>query len=466
FKTEYHPNSSRAPVYESFSMFGCQAHPPPVIDAQPWEPFISHEDFEFAEITHAAAMSKDLVNKLLHLIWKIAGGQTKTKFSLKSHNNIAAAWLHASVLLTPVSQHDSVTVEYKKKELEFSLYSRPLWDWALDLLQDPLLRPHFVWDAQRLYKHNGTSFERFIHEPWTADRWWDIQSMLPENGVPFAFILYADKTHLSSSGKVKAYPVIVRCGNLPVHIWNGHGIGGGRLVGWLPILPGDSAEEDKLSWTNLKRVLWHESFKKLLDSIIALSKIGFAHECFDDILWRLYLIILILSADYEEQCVMALIRGLNSECPCPICLVTQDKLRDHRHPFPLRTSEESMAQYEFWKSHSRSAGEKMLKAHALCPVPNAFWCVHNMCPHRALCFDPLHYDDLGIFGKHQFGDLKVRIEQLGRGASKKLDDQHAKFPRWRNFSHFTSMTNIFFSDGNKFLDISKQILYTAQNILT
>ena len=42
--------------------------------------------------------------------------------------------------------------------------------------------------------------------------------------------------HLSSSGKVKAYPVIARCGNLPVEIRNGDGIGGGRLVRWLPIV--------------------------------------------------------------------------------------------------------------------------------------------------------------------------------------------------------------------------------------
>lgn len=62
------------------------------------------------------------------------------------------------------------------------------------------------------------------------------QSSLPENGVPFAFILYADKTHLSSAGTVKAYPVFVRCGNLPVNIRNTDGLGGGRMVGWLPIV--------------------------------------------------------------------------------------------------------------------------------------------------------------------------------------------------------------------------------------
>jgi len=66
-------------------------------------------------------------------------------------------------------------VPYKKEQRVFEVYARPIWDWALDLLDNPLLAPHFVWDAQRVYKHNGTNFERFFSEPWTADRWWDIQ---------------------------------------------------------------------------------------------------------------------------------------------------------------------------------------------------------------------------------------------------------------------------------------------------
>jgi hypothetical protein len=32
------------------------------------------------------------------------------------------------------------------------------------------------------------------------------------------------------------YPVIARIGNLPVDIRNGKGLGGGELVGWLPIV--------------------------------------------------------------------------------------------------------------------------------------------------------------------------------------------------------------------------------------
>ena len=34
----------------------------------------------------------------------------------------------------------------------------------------------------------------------------------------------------------KGYPVFARCANLPVEIRNSEGVGGGRLVGWLPIV--------------------------------------------------------------------------------------------------------------------------------------------------------------------------------------------------------------------------------------
>lgn len=145
------------------------------------------------------------------------------------------------------------------------------------------------------------------------------QSSLPDvdGAVPFCFILYADKTKLSSFGTVKGYPVVVRCANLPTHIRNGEAFGGGRVVGWLPIVsrlflninsicitlqvPEDAGEEGKLGYTTLKRVVWHESFKKLLEHAAQYSKTGYSHKSHNDILRWLFPVILILSADYEEQ---------------------------------------------------------------------------------------------------------------------------------------------------------------------
>ena len=72
-----------------------------------------------------------------------------------------------------------LSIPYAKNDVrEFKLRTRPLWDWALSLVKDPILAPHFQWDAQRLFKFNGKEFVRFIHEPYTADRFKFVLSCL------------------------------------------------------------------------------------------------------------------------------------------------------------------------------------------------------------------------------------------------------------------------------------------------
>ena len=74
-------------------------------------------------------------------------------------------------------------MEYKKETLNFEFFYRNLWEWAMDLVTDPILAPHFHWDAQQLYKYNGKEWVRFMHEPWTADKYWRVQVMSSENAA-------------------------------------------------------------------------------------------------------------------------------------------------------------------------------------------------------------------------------------------------------------------------------------------
>lgn len=67
-------------------------------------------------------------------------------------------------------------------------------------------------------------------------------------------------------------------------------------------VPEPAKDEHKTSWTNFKRIIWHESFLKLLETVIPLSRTGYRHKCYDEIIRWLLPLILILSADYEEQC--------------------------------------------------------------------------------------------------------------------------------------------------------------------
>ena len=62
------------------------------------------------------------------------------------------------------------------------------------------------------------------------------QLAIPAGSTPFGFIIYADKTKLSSFGTEKGYPVLARCASLPIEIRNGTGTGGSALIGWLPLV--------------------------------------------------------------------------------------------------------------------------------------------------------------------------------------------------------------------------------------
>ncbi|KAI6012112.1 hypothetical protein BKA83DRAFT_4466503 [Pisolithus microcarpus] len=437
--TEFHPRSKRSTLYQSFEDFG-QQNPEHIValDSEPWRPFASEGDYIFATIAVEAGLSSTQVDSLLTLVH-----------------------------LTQFSKFE-ITAPYKGEDVMFQVHMRPLWDWALDLLQNPSLAPHFIWDAQRLFKHNGEKYERFYTEPWTGDRWWDIQSRLPtraENAAPFAFIIYADKTRLSSHGTVKGYPVVVRCANLPVHIRNGERYGGGCVVGWLPIVPELAKEERKTGYVNFKRVVWHEAFTKLLEKVAELSKVGYLYECYDKVLRWLFPVVLILSADYEELCVMTLIRGTKCKSPCPFCLVPLEKLWDLSKTYEMRTTQqhkEALAIYEIKKS----AGEKKLKSLGLRPIKNVFWSVEHSEPEQAASFEPLHSLHGGMGGKHMHEELKIVVSELGRDSETKLEEQVSTFPHWRGLAHFDTVIHITFSDGNKMRDMNRQCFYAALNILT
>ncbi|KAF8452167.1 hypothetical protein L210DRAFT_3608318 [Boletus edulis BED1] len=428
FKTEFHPHSHRPPLFQHQEDFGLRNTAELAPDGSPWRPFIEEGDYLFAEIALQAGLNSSQVNGLLGLISRISQG--KAKFI----------------------RHD-VTASYNGQENVFPVYGCPLWDWALDLLSNPLLAPHFIWDAQRLYKHNGTKYEQFYTEPWTGDRWWNIQSNLPhiENAVPFAFILYADKTRLSSHGTVKGYPVVARCANLPIDIRNGEQYGGGCVVGWLPIVPEPAENEGKLSYTNFKRVVWHEAFLRILDKLNKFSKTGYCHKCYDEIIRWLFPLILILSGDYEELCMMCLLRGTKSKSPCPMCLIPLEELSDLSKTFELCTSDQAKHVLAIYL-RKKSEGEPILKALGLRLVENVFWKVACSDTQDTTSFDRLHALHGGVWGYHLLGEMKILLGKLPRTYAAEIESQLDAFPAWRNLAHFKGILH--------------QVLYAASNVLT
>ncbi|KAG2738194.1 hypothetical protein P692DRAFT_20669266, partial [Suillus brevipes Sb2] len=175
-------------------------------------------------------------------------------FTFRTHKDIHNRWETASHRLTGFTQ-DMISVPYDGTIREFDLHYRNLWEWATDLLRDPQLFPHMVFDAQHFSKFDGKTFVTFVDEPYTAEAFWNVQSQLPEDAKPLAFILYADKTKLSLFGTARGYPVVACLANLPTDIRNGQGMGGGYVVGWLPIVKDEKDHAGKPSWVNFKNAV-------------------------------------------------------------------------------------------------------------------------------------------------------------------------------------------------------------------
>ncbi|KAL0562800.1 hypothetical protein V5O48_019278, partial [Marasmius crinis-equi] len=183
---------------------------------------------------------------------------------------------------------------------------------------------------------------------------------------PLALILYVDKDKLSSFGSAKGYPVIATIGNLPAQIRNGGGVGGGRVVGWHPVIEEESEHTGKKFFVDFKSVVWHESTMKILESVRILSEVGSVFKCGDGVERLIFLVLLALSADYEEQCVMCLIRGLRALHPCPKCMVGKDELSDLSHRWRKRTAKDTIdVLNEVVMLELKGDKEALLKEHSL-----------------------------------------------------------------------------------------------------
>ncbi|KAG2012091.1 ubiquitin and ribosomal protein S27a [Coprinopsis cinerea AmutBmut pab1-1] len=435
---------------------------PSLTSKSPYFPFQTDADYRFAKLIFRSAMRDDDVKELLSLINKCV--DKKDTLTFDGSQAIHDAWKDASCLVTPF-ECNTIDVPYKEEPHKYDVWVRSVWKWALELVENPKLAPEFVWESAKMFKKNDDAmWERFVTEPWTGDDWAKIEDNLPDDGVPLCLIVYADKTQLSSFGGKKAYPVYAKIANLPAHIRNGKGIGGGCVVGWLPIIP----EKDKKSnrsteWVEYKRVVWHNSFREILESIRTHSKDGIYYKCGDGVVRRLFPCILMLSADYEEQAVMAGIRGSKTK-QCPVCLVDEDNLATFFTNWEYRDAETTQKLVEVLErpdapERVKGTARKKLQELNVRPIKNAFADIANSDPHRALSFDRLHNYPGGLAKTHL---LPMLYEIFDRGpysmpeVQKRINTRASAVPRWPGLTHYDNITTKkAFQDSNKWEDLAR-----------
>ncbi|KAF8956124.1 hypothetical protein BDZ97DRAFT_1907300 [Flammula alnicola] len=472
-RIEYHPHSLMETESFSFQEYTDspeELEPNSAIpkDENPWRPFPTRLDFEVSEVMLDAHMNRRQIKKMIELINQAIA--SPNSFTLASEADHSRIWDHARDTRATGFEKRVISVEYKEEKLEYDVWLRPIWKWCRELLVDPSLIHQFQWQAQRLYKFNGQRFERFIDEPWTANAWWNYQNTLPEGASPFFIIFYADKTRLSSFGTEKGYPVLVRCANLPVSIRNGEGVGGGRLVGWLPIPEEDAQEKGKKDFVNLKREIWHKAVYEIIHSIELHTEIGTAITCGDQVIRQIFPHILIISADFEEQSMIALTRGGTSKKPCTICLVPKEEIPNLSKTFPLRTTETMREVWIRAQDMNSTDREELLKSYGLRDVKNTLWDLRGTDVYSAISWDKLHAHDGGLFSDHLLEEVKRIIKALGRdsrSAEAAIDAGLQKIPPWSGLNHFKSLASTGeLADGKKFEDFSKVIIFASHHVLS
>ncbi|KAG2060446.1 hypothetical protein BDR06DRAFT_1053585, partial [Suillus hirtellus] len=221
------------------------------------------------------------------------------------------------------------------------------------------------------------------------------------------------------------------------------------------------------AWANFKATVWHKSFERILSSLAAKSKTGQWLECLDVVQRWFFLLILILSSNFEEQSTMALTRGVRALWPCPVCLVPHDKLSDMLHCYPRCTSRDLQAILETVRERETAEErEEVLKEYGLRDVLNSFSTVSSTDVHRTLSWDKLHFHSGGLWSDHLWVELQKYINGLGREKTSQVDKSYQSFPHWRDQKHPNQVMNISFTNNSTHEDISKMIVYATHNILT
>ncbi|KAI0091220.1 hypothetical protein BDY19DRAFT_934569 [Irpex rosettiformis] len=463
-KVEWHPNSRKATKTYRFEQY-CEEQPSgdgfSASFEEPWHPFDCRGDFEFVELVHEAGMSHALTERLLKFIHRVRCGETELTF--KSLADVRRAWDNASILY-PTFSSSTISAPYNNVNYQFQFHHRSLWDWVVAQVEDPKLAQHFHWDAQHLSKFDGTKWVRFYEEPWSADMFWEVQSHIATtdpDGKPLGLIIWADKEKLSTFGTQKGHPIVARLSNLDESVRNSLGVGGGRVVGLVPVIDDDSGEKSKKPYIDWKNAVYHEAFRILLEQVATFSRTGYRMKCGDRCLRTLYPFIHIIAADYEEQCYFALIRGLHGNKPCPICLVPRGELSDLT--VVHRERQEEHVQKLVETVEGKGAKEEKLKPLGLRAVRNAFWGVMRTNIYKALSFDRLHAYLLGLF-LHLLRILKATIAQLDRKAQRFVDDSLNAVPSWPGLTHFKSLMSTDFNDGTKWANLSKVIIQCSFNV--
>ncbi|KAK7029209.1 hypothetical protein R3P38DRAFT_3267043 [Favolaschia claudopus] len=437
---------------------------------RPWAPWNSLADFGYTESAVKGVLSKDIIDMQLKGLsgpWSNPGGSRITMKDYRDYKLYLAKARTLGVKFLNATVEANLWGEPKK----YTFYYRDPWEWILSLVTDPGLARVSQWQSRRLYYCENGEMERYVHEPFTADRWHEVDSELPAaNPLMHCWLplhIWLDKGLVTSH--VKMFPIVLRALWLPSEIRNASGNGGGVIIGFMIMVedPGHSknrTERQNYEFNQFKREIYQQVMEKLFETIWKKSWFGEPVRCGDDVVRNLYPGFLIESLNFEEAWSFTCCRANRAKHPCPRCLVSHEMLDCLHQFFPLRSSEAMRNVVERARCAPTAAQrDKLLMDHGLHDVPHFMWNIRFSDPYLSFIYDLLHFLEAGKWGHHLWSLTLDLLEKLGLLAE--VTKRMAKFSRWRNLKHINDLATKDFTDGQTHLDILKCIVYILCEIL-
>ncbi|KAJ7300529.1 hypothetical protein DFH08DRAFT_919254 [Mycena albidolilacea] len=363
-------------------------------------------------------------------------GLLKPKFIDTQLRGMTGPWSHGHGAITMkdypdyrrvLTQARASGIQFRKATVQASLWGaektytffyRDPWEWIRGLVTDPSLAHVTAWKSRRMFYCEDGGRERFITEPWTANRWYEVDMELPTpNPYPNCWLplhIWLDKGLITKH--VKMFPIVLRPLWLPSEIRNASGNGGGVFLGFMvkdPGNPKDRTEKENYEFAQFRREVYQQVLEIIFSSLYERSWRGEVVTCGDDVPRVLYPGFLIESLDFEEAWNFTCCRSGRAKFPCPRCLVSQEMLHCLRRTFEARTSSGMRAVVRrAQNTSSATQKEKILMNHGLHDVVHFMWNFRFSDPYQAVSYDLLHFDESGKWGHHLWPLILDLLEEL------------------------------------------------------
>jgi len=257
----------------------------------------------------------------------------------------------------------AAVMEYNSRE--YVLHHRPLFDAVKELLNNPDIFKHCIFEYTPVFVTNDKGeMERCYEEQYSGKWWGRAQESISEGANVLSIIFYSDATTCDILGKTSEHPVYMTLGNIP--IWRRNKPDAKALLAYLPMIEGSDDQKKMPNFTLSKNELFHRSMKILIEPIRSCSTAGLELRTDNGLLWC-YPFFSQALGDLPEHSAMTLTyNSANCHMPCHLCLTPREEfnnpLIDHTS-IVLRTHE----------TMKQAIEQGRTKEYSLHDIENSFW---------------------------------------------------------------------------------------------